>query len=187
MTTLAALPFPFPFPTTSWSTGAYSIANAPPQNVLKESNRATLTAVAAFVRDTAAAPPPGDRIPAALIVTGPNIASQDLLFSQLGVESAGDEGRFVRLRAAEAPNLKAALRKIVRDVVTRAVAAVEEDGELDIGKDVSCVFFFPCWVLFCVLSCWRIVSAGFCACCWLSEFAVAMQLLCWWCLCRQTQ
>lgn len=120
-----------------------------PQNVLKESNRATLDAVSAFVRDAATTEPPAvivGKIPAALIVTGPNIASQDLLFSQLGSDDRHGGvggGRFVRLRAAEAPNLKAALRKIVRDVVARAL--VEEgsgDGELAVGKDVSW-FLFP--------------------------------------------
>ncbi|CAN8099299.1 unnamed protein product [Discula destructiva] len=113
------------------------------QNVLKESNRATLNAVSAFVREADATTPPG-KIPAALIVTGPNIASQDLLFAQLdGGDDEDDEstvgqgGRFVRLRAADSPNLKAALRKIVRDIVSKAVAAGDGDveGELAVGKD----------------------------------------------------
>lgn len=126
----------------------------PFQKVLKESNRATLNAVAAFVRDattTKLLPPvTAGKIPAALIVTGPNIASQDLLFSQIENDddgahggAVGGGGRFVRLRAAEAPNLKAALRKIVREVVARAVVEDgEEHGEeLAVGKDVSWFFF----------------------------------------------
>lgn len=86
------------------------------------------------------ADPPPSKIPAALIVTGPNIASQDLLFAQLaGDDEAfrGQGGRFVRLRAAEAPNLKAALRKIVREAGSRAVATGDEEEELAVGKDVS--------------------------------------------------
>ncbi|KAJ4394742.1 Origin recognition complex subunit 3 [Gnomoniopsis smithogilvyi] len=103
------------------------------QNVLKDSNRTTLNAVSSFVRDAIVETPQG-KIPAALIVTGPNIALQDLLFTQLG--DAVQEGWFVRLRSAEAPNLKATLRKIIRDV-TRAGFARDADGEdeLAVGND----------------------------------------------------
>lgn len=91
-----------------------------------------------------------DKIPAALIVTGPNIASQDLLFAQLGDEAVvhQEEGKgswFVRLRSAEAPNLKATLRKIIRDVTRAANAAGAGEGEQEevaVGKDVS-IFFLP--------------------------------------------
>lgn len=98
-------------------------------------NRNTLLAVAAFARDAPAEKP--DKIPAALIVTGPNVASQDLLFLQLA-EGLGKEveGRFVRLRSAEAPNLKATLKKIIRDV-TKPVAGNGEEAEVALGKDVS--------------------------------------------------
>lgn len=81
---------------------------------------------------------PPDKIPAALIVTGPNISSQDLLFTQLG-DAVQEDGWFVRLRSTEAPNLKATLRKIIRDV-TRAGTAGGGDGveeEVAVGKDVS--------------------------------------------------
>lgn len=85
------------------------------------------------------------KIPAGLIVTGPNIASQDLLFSQLA-ESLGAivHGRLVCLRSAEAPNLKATLKKIIRDVTRSAAFAAAGDGAGDdddvavaVGKDVS--------------------------------------------------
>jgi origin recognition complex subunit 3 len=105
------------------------------QNVLRESNRSTLGAVASFVREAPAEEP--TKIPAALIVTGPNIASQDLLFEQLA-ENLGPsvQGRIVRLRSAEAPNLKVTLKKIIRDV-TRQASDDEEDAGLAVGKDVS--------------------------------------------------
>lgn len=106
------------------------------QNVLKDSNRSTLDAVASFVRDAPAEEP--TKIPAGLIVTGPNIASQDLLFEQLA-ERLGDDvvqGRCVRLRAAEAPNLKTTLKKIIWDV-TRQKANDDDDAELAVGKDAS--------------------------------------------------
>lgn len=78
------------------------------------------------------------KIPAALIVTGPNIASQDLLFEQLE-ESLGPsvQGRVARLRSAEAPNLKVTLKKIIRDVTRQAAEGDDRDGELAMGKDVS--------------------------------------------------
>lgn len=103
---------------------------------MKDSNRTTLNAVADFVRDAPGEAP--SRIPAALIVTGPNIASQDLLFSQLA-DSLDEvaQGRFVRLRSAEAPNLKATLKKIIRDVTSPAATDGEDDVELAVGKDVS--------------------------------------------------
>lgn len=106
------------------------------QTVLRDSNRTTLQAVSGFVRDAPAKEP--FKIPTALIVTGPNIASQDLLFSQLA-ENLGEavQGRFVCLRSAEAPNLKATLRKIIRDVTRSAAADDVESAEVAVGKDVS--------------------------------------------------
>lgn len=105
------------------------------KNVLKSSNRSTLEEVALFVREAPAEEP--SKIPAALIVTGPNIASQELLFEQLA-ESLGVavQGRCVRLRSAEAPNLKATLKKIIRDV-TRPNSGDEDDADLALGIDVS--------------------------------------------------
>lgn len=78
------------------------------------------------------------KIRAALIVTGPNISSQDLLFEQLA-EDLGDsaKGTFVRLRSAEAPNLKATLKKIIRDGTQRSSEHVGEDAELSVESDVS--------------------------------------------------
>ncbi|RKU42761.1 hypothetical protein DL546_006507, partial [Coniochaeta pulveracea] len=69
------------------------------QQRLRSANTATLDEVNAFVRDVQ----PGDRIPAAFIMTGPNTASQRLLFEQLG-ETLGDvarPGRVVMLRGGE--------------------------------------------------------------------------------------
>lgn len=102
------------------------------QNVLKESNRSTLDAVESFVRE---APEETSKIPAALIITGPNIASQDLLFEQLS-ESLHDSvhGRLVRIRSAEAPNFKTTLKKIIRDVTKRSAGDDEDDV---VGQDVS--------------------------------------------------
>lgn len=68
------------------------------------------------------------------------------MFAQLGDEAVvhheAEKGSwFVRLRSAEAPNLKATLRKIIRDV-TRAVTAGAGDGEdeMAVDKNVSVIF-----------------------------------------------
>lgn len=85
------------------------------------------------------------KIPVAFIITGPNIASQDLLFEQLA-ESLSDtaRARVVRLRSAGAPNLKAALKKIIRDAAARGLEGREDEdgGEVSVGEDV-CASFFP--------------------------------------------
>ncbi|KAB5580442.1 origin recognition complex subunit 3 N-terminus-domain-containing protein [Coniochaeta sp. 2T2.1] len=85
--------------------------------------------VGSFVRS---APAKSDKIPAAYIITGPNTASQSLLFDQLA-DSLADVARpakVVSLRSAEAPNLKAALKKIIRDATSRVS---DDEEELDVG------------------------------------------------------
>ncbi|KAG5912869.1 hypothetical protein E4U42_001744, partial [Claviceps africana] len=69
-----------------------------------------------------------DQIPSALIITGPNIASQDLLFEQLSesLPQSHPPSRFVRLKSSEAVTLKAALKKIIRDATTGATAAAAD-------------------------------------------------------------
>lgn len=88
----------------------------------------------AFVRD---APSQSDKIPAAYIITGPNTASQQLLFDQLAdsLQDLAKPARVVSIRSAEAPNLKATLKKIIREATTSR--ASEEEDELDIapGRD----------------------------------------------------
>jgi origin recognition complex subunit 3 len=78
----------------------------------------------------------GDRIPSAFIITGPNIASQDLLFEQLSESLQNSvKSRFVRLRSTDAGNLKVTLKKIIRDVSARA-SDDEDDVEVAVGHDV---------------------------------------------------
>lgn len=95
-----------------------------------------MDAVASFVGEAPAEA--HSKIPAALIVTGPNISSQDLLFEQLA-DGLGDSvnGAIVRLRSAEAPNLKATLKKMIRDVTQRSSEHMGDDAELSVGMDVS--------------------------------------------------
>ncbi|KAJ4295694.1 Origin recognition complex subunit 3 [Collariella sp. IMI 366227] len=85
------------------------------QQVLRDANRNTLDEVTSFLH-TAAEAKTG-KITAGFIITGPNIASQDLLFAQLAERlctTPTTPARFVRLRASEAPNLKTVLKKIGR-------------------------------------------------------------------------
>ncbi|KAM0332455.1 hypothetical protein ACHAQA_002736 [Verticillium albo-atrum] len=102
------------------------------QTILRDANSATLDEVAAFVRGGHASP---EQVPAAFIITGANIASQDLLFRQLGEKLEGGEGgsRVVRLRSADVGNVKAALKKVVRDATARGEEG-DEDGEVALGQ-----------------------------------------------------
>lgn len=144
------------------------------QDVLKDSNRTTLDAVSVFVRDAPLEAPASSRkIPAALIVTGPNIASQDLLFAQLG---EAVQGRFVGLRSAEAPNLKATLRKIIRDLMTAGAAGVGDAGDegdreqVAVGKDVSFFEFFSIFFMLCGVP----VA-------WMTAFSLSQAMTIWVC------
>ncbi|RSM10720.1 hypothetical protein CDV31_007096 [Fusarium ambrosium] len=100
------------------------------EGILKTSNSETLDQVKAFVED--AKIDCGDRIPSAFIITGPNIASQDLLFQQLSDSlQQATPSKFVRLRSSEASTLKATLKKIIRDVTAKV--SDEEDDDLHVG------------------------------------------------------
>lgn len=79
-----------------------------------------------------------NQIPSAFVVTGPNIASQDLLFEQLS-ESLGQQStsRFVRLKSSEAVTLKAALKKTIRDAMATVVDGDDEDLQVEGTQDVS--------------------------------------------------
>ena len=79
---------------------------------------------------------PEDKIPSAFIITGPNIASQDLLFDQLSEAlQTRAKSATVRLRSGDASNLKAVLKKIIHDV-TASTADEGDDLEVAVGKDV---------------------------------------------------
>lgn len=99
-------------------------------------NQSTLDEVTSFLQatpDHASA----DKIPSAFIITGPNLASQDLLFEQLSESLQHQvDARVVRLRSGDASNLKAVLKKIIHDVTARDTND-EDDLELAAGKDVG--------------------------------------------------
>ncbi|KAK0628422.1 origin recognition complex subunit 3 N-terminus-domain-containing protein [Bombardia bombarda] len=110
---------------------------------MREANRSTLDEVGAFMRnaDGGEGEAASGKILAAFIITGPNMASQDLLFEQLA-ETLADatRARVVRLRAAGAPNLKAVLKKIIRDATVRLSADGDgrdddDDADVSVGSD----------------------------------------------------
>ncbi|TQV95700.1 origin recognition complex subunit [Cordyceps javanica] len=98
------------------------------ERILRDSNSATLEQVSSFVRQAEA--DCFDKIPTAFIVTGTNIASQDLLFEQLSETLQSGSGRFVRLRSTEAGSLKAVLKRIIRTGTSKATGD-EEDTEAE--------------------------------------------------------
>ncbi|KAH7326553.1 origin recognition complex subunit 3 N-terminus-domain-containing protein [Stachybotrys elegans] len=102
------------------------------QEILRDSNSATLDQVSAFV--DSAGSECMDRIPAAFVITGPNIASQDLLFEQLSDRlQQATHSKFVGLRSTDTTTLKAALKKIIRDI-TAQVPGDDEEDEDQIGQ-----------------------------------------------------
>ncbi|KAF4946231.1 hypothetical protein FGADI_11365 [Fusarium gaditjirri] len=104
------------------------------QRVLKTSNIETLNQVSEFAKD--AVTESGDRIPSAFIITGPNIASQDLLFQQLSETlQQTTSSKFVGLRSSEASTLKATLKKIIRDVAAKASTDEDDDLEVSDGRE----------------------------------------------------
>ncbi|KAI0022218.1 origin recognition complex subunit 3 N-terminus-domain-containing protein [Xylariomycetidae sp. FL0641] len=113
----------------SWSMVDWKI-----QKILRDTNQTTLHQVTSFLLDAPEHVPAG-KIPSAFIITGPNIASQDLLFEQLSeaLHSKVDS-KTVRLRSGDAPNLKAVLKKIIHDVIARD-ADDENDQDLTTSKD----------------------------------------------------
>ncbi|KAJ4272231.1 Origin recognition complex subunit 3 [Fusarium torreyae] len=100
------------------------------EGILKTSNLETLHEVSAFIKDSETEC--GDRVPSAFIITGPNIASQDLLFQQLSETlQQTTSSKFVGLRSTEASTIKATLKKIIRDVTAKA--SDDEDDDLQVG------------------------------------------------------
>lgn len=80
------------------------------------------------------------KVPSAFIITGANVATQGLLFDQLA-DTLRDrvDARVVTLRSADASNLKAALRKIIRHATARlghVGAAADDDKDVAVAHDV---------------------------------------------------
>ncbi|KAI0537627.1 origin recognition complex subunit 3 N-terminus-domain-containing protein [Xylaria digitata] len=112
----------------------WSIVDSRIHSILRETNQSTLQEVASFLRN-APDHTPASKIPSAFIITGPNIASQDLLFEQLSDTLQHEaSARVVRLRSGDASNLRAVLRKIIRDIISRDLIDGDE-FDLTTSKD----------------------------------------------------
>ena len=75
-------------------------------------------------------------MPTGFICTGPNIASQSLLFKQLSARLRTDvNGPVVNLRSGDASNLKAVLKQIIRDATNQK--SIDDEEEMSVEKDVS--------------------------------------------------
>ncbi|KAI1416026.1 origin recognition complex subunit 3 N-terminus-domain-containing protein [Hypoxylon sp. FL1857] len=104
------------------------------QRILRMTNQSTLNEVISFLQTTPDHSSTG-KIPSAFIITGPNLASQDLLFDQLSDALQHQvDAKVVRLRSGDASNLKAVLKKIIHDVTARETDD-ENDLELATGRD----------------------------------------------------
>ncbi|KAF4453378.1 origin recognition complex subunit 3 [Fusarium austroafricanum] len=104
------------------------------EGILKTSNLETLNEVSEFAK--VAITDSGDRIPSAFIITGPNIASQDLLFQQLSETlQQTTSSKFVGLRSSEASTLKATLKKIIRDITANVSSSEDDDLQVGDGRE----------------------------------------------------
>lgn len=75
-------------------------------------------------------------VPAGFIVTGPNISSHSLLFTQLSVRLKTEvNGPIVVLRSSDASNLKAILKQLLRNTTSQRAGDEDEEG-LSAGQDV---------------------------------------------------
>ncbi|KAI2640519.1 origin recognition complex subunit 3 N-terminus-domain-containing protein [Hypomontagnella submonticulosa] len=113
---------------------SWSRVNERIQRILRMTNQSTLDEVTSFLQTTPDHVSRG-KIPSAFIITGPNLASQGLLFEQLSeVLQPKVDAKVVRLRSGDASNLKAVLKRIIHDVTARETDD-ENDLELSTGKD----------------------------------------------------
>ena len=75
-------------------------------------------------------------LPTGFIATGPNIASQSLLFKQISTRlKLQVNGPVVTVRSGDVSNLKAALKQIIRDATNQK--GMDEDEEPIVEQDVS--------------------------------------------------
>ncbi|KAK3996825.1 origin recognition complex subunit 3 [Cladorrhinum sp. PSN332] len=100
------------------------------ESVLRNANKSTLEEVEAFFSSAPSGSGGDNKIPAGFVITGPNIASQELLFEQLAERLGSSGAKVVRLRAAEAGNLKAGLRRVIGGIVGDG----DDEGEKEKGR-----------------------------------------------------
>jgi origin recognition complex subunit 3 len=119
---------------------SWSVVDSRIQRILRDTNQSTLQQVTAFLRNATDHTPAG-KIPSAFIITGPNIASQDLLFEQLSEALQHEaDAPVVRLRSGDASNLRVILRKIIHDILSKD-SADGDDLDVTVSKDVSSMIY----------------------------------------------
>lgn len=78
-----------------------------------------------------------DQIPTGLIVTGPNVASQELLFNQISERlKAKTNSLVITLRSMDASNLKTALKKLIR-AATNQKGDDEDEAQVTTNQNVN--------------------------------------------------
>ncbi|KAG4433550.1 hypothetical protein IFR05_010975 [Cadophora sp. M221] len=113
---------------------SWSATEARIQSILSEANEGTLAEVTTFVGNSGLARDT-ERVPTGFVVTGPNITSQGLLFSQLSTHLKSEiDGLVVTLRSGDASNLKAALKHLIRDA-TNQRSSLDEEEDISSHKD----------------------------------------------------
>ena len=81
-----------------------------------------------------------DTVPAGFVVTGPNIASQSLLFNQLSERLKTEiNGPIVTLRSGDVSNLKTSLKQLIRDATNQR--SIDDEEGVPVEQDVSAIFW----------------------------------------------
>ena len=81
---------------------------------------------------------PGERLPAAIVVTGPGLASQTVLFEQLAATpKSGKRTSFICLSSGQAPNLKTFLKHVISKGSSRANSLDDDEDQDEIMQDVQ--------------------------------------------------
>ncbi|KAI5786597.1 origin recognition complex subunit 3 N-terminus-domain-containing protein [Pyronema domesticum] len=122
--------------------------------ILDSFNQQTLNDVSEFVKN--ADPEKYDnKIPTALVLTGPNIASHQPLFEQFKMRICDDDqaGPVVVLTSKDALNLKGTLKKLIKDATESDEGRDDEEDELIVGKRGSKLLNYDLQILqnWCVL------------------------------------
>lgn len=105
--------------------------------ILDSFNQLTLENVSQFVKYAVPSKYDGN-IPTALVLTGPNIASHAPLFIQFAerIQTVDNSGPVVVLTSKDASNLKATLKKLIKDATTEQDRSLdlEDEDQLVVGK-----------------------------------------------------
>ncbi|KAI9048216.1 hypothetical protein LZ554_008011 [Drepanopeziza brunnea f. sp. 'monogermtubi'] len=115
---------------------AWSSTEGRIQTILDEANEGTVAEVTAFVNEAKQVDTDSSHLATGFVVTGPNITSQGLLFSQLSTRLREEaNGPVVVLRSGDASNLKAVLKKLIRDATNQDSGEDHEDESIASQRD----------------------------------------------------